>query len=119
MMIMVIDDDSECLDSFRMALTLHGYQVDDYLTPVKAIKNYDPQSVKIVITDYHLPGLNGFEVIKKILIKDPNADVIVISGDNNPGLSSRSLELGAYAYFQKPLNFCEIIETIDQIFNGG
>jgi CheY-like chemotaxis protein len=67
-----------------------------------------------VITDLHLPLVDGFELVAAIRSHQRYAKlpVVVVSGDNHPEVSSRVLQLGADAFFAKPYSPVEIRQTV-------
>jgi DNA-binding NtrC family response regulator len=114
MSIMLVDDDRECLDSLTAALRLAGFQVREFDCPVRALKEYNPHNIEVVITDYCLPGMNGIELLKKIHGINKEAPVIVISGALRGDTSTLCLDAGACAFFSKPLNLHRVITKIRQ-----
>lgn len=58
----------------------------------------------LVITDLHLPNMNGFELLQKIKETKPQTVVFVISAHNTPDNAREAKELGAAKFFPKPLD---------------
>lgn len=112
--VMVIDDDWACLQSLDSALTLNGFNVQGFVSPSRAIHQYDPNSVDAVITDFHFPKMKGTEVVKAIHRKKDDAPVIVITGDQDKHIETISLQTGASAFFRKPLEINKIIATLER-----
>jgi len=106
---MLIDDDRECLESLGTALRLNGFDVQGFDSPDQAINQYNPQTVDVVITDYHLPGIKGTEILKQIRRAKTDARVIIISGDPKKDIKKLALQAGACAFFRKPLNVKRMI----------
>lgn len=67
-----------------------------------------------VITDLHLPFLDGFDLIAAIRAQDKyrNLPIIVVSGDTDPDVRNRVRNLGANAFFSKPYSPAEIRHTL-------
>lgn len=67
-----------------------------------------------VITDLHLPFLDGFDLVAAIRAQDKyrNLPIIVISGDTDPDVRNRVRNLGANAFFSKPYSPAEIRHTL-------
>jgi DNA-binding NtrC family response regulator len=55
----------------------------------------------IVILDYNLPGLNGFEALKKIKKLNPDTEIIILSGNNDVQTAVDLLKAGAFDYIVK------------------
>jgi CheY-like chemotaxis protein len=67
-----------------------------------------------VITDLHLPLLDGFDLIAAIRAQEKyrNLPIIVVSGDTDPDVRNRVRKLGADAFFSKPYSPAEIRHTL-------
>lgn len=116
MNVMLVDDDRECLESLSSALRLEGFQVRDFDTPARALSEYNPHAIDVVITDYYLPGMTGIELLKEIHLRKTGAPVIIISGALKKNAIERiSLKAGAWAFFSKPLDIQHLIARIKQL----
>jgi DNA-binding NtrC family response regulator len=119
MTVMVIDDDDIVLESLKHALSLNGFRVSTFLSPRQALYQYEADQDKydIVISDFHLPGMNGIELMKEILKKNPGVPVIIISGNEDRELLPKSMKMGACAFFYKPLDINQLIDKLYEL--GG
>ena len=115
MNIMLVDDDRECLDSLSTALRLEGFRVSDFDNPTRALAEYNPYTIDVVISDYYLPGMTGIELLKEIHRRKSDAPVIIISGAPKKNTIERiSLKAGACAFFSKPLDIRQLIARLIQ-----
>jgi two-component system sensor histidine kinase/response regulator len=71
--------------------------------------------VPLILTDVHMPEMDGFELIKHIKIHSQIPTVIMLTSGSYPGDIARSRELGAEAYLIKPVRRSELMETIVRI----
>lgn len=83
MNILLVDDDAGSLLGMKFAIEMMGYDCDDCLSPVEAIEKYLPERHDVAVIDYHMPGINGFEVLQKMRAKNPVLKAIIISGGVN------------------------------------
>ncbi len=61
------------------------------------------EPVAAIITDLHMPHMDGFELIERVRAAgETHVPIIVISGDSDPATPERVRRLGADAYFAKP-----------------
>ncbi len=115
MTIMLIEDDPLCLESLNQALILNGFDTLGFSSPLQALNSYTEQQVDAVITDYHLPEINGIRVLKEIKKKNPRAVVIIISADEKREISCRALHAGAFSFLFKPIDIGKIIDTLKKL----
>ena len=116
--VMLIDDDEECLESLETALRLNGFNVRAFLSPGEAIREYNPQTIDVVVSDYHLPRMKGTTLLKEIHQKKADAPVIIFTGDPEKNLETFALQAGANAFLRKPFDIKEIIAIIKKLSRG-
>jgi DNA-binding response OmpR family regulator len=75
--------------------------------------------VVALITDLHLPNMDGFELIEWVRHDHHYAKlpILVVSGDTQPDTPARLLRLGANAYFSKPYSPAEICSTLEGLID--
>jgi anti-anti-sigma factor len=101
--ILVIDDEKTTLNMFRLFLTAYGHTVflaEDGETGLETFLNEKPS---IVFTDIKMPGIDGFEVLRRIKEMDPATEVIVVTGHGDMDLAVQALNLNATDFINKPI----------------
>ena len=85
---------------------------------LKILANPDFQ-VSAIVTDLHLPHMNGFELIEAIRKNGPYASVpiVLVTGESNPVTRSRAFEKGASAYFPKPYSPADIRHELERLIH--
>jgi signal transduction histidine kinase/DNA-binding response OmpR family regulator len=73
------------------------------------------EPVPLILTDVHMPDMDGFELLKHIKIHSQIPTVIMLTSGSYAGDVARSRELGAEAYLIKPVRRSELLETILKI----
>jgi signal transduction histidine kinase/DNA-binding response OmpR family regulator len=73
------------------------------------------QPIPLVLTDVHMPDMDGFELLKEIKIHLGTPTVIMLTSGSYAGDVTRSRELGAEAYLIKPVRRSELLQTILRI----
>lgn len=112
----VIADDEETIrsglkkliESYGLNLTVSGIAKDGE-EALQLIKKYQPE---IILMDINMPFINGLEVIEEINKLDTEAKIIIISGYDQFNYAQKALELGAYSYLLKPIQFREFKNSI-------
>ena len=102
--ILVIDDDAKVVDLLMLRLREEGYGVLGALTGDAGVKLAIASRPDLVMLDLTLPGMPGIDVLKHLRTINPTIKVIVVSGNINPALAREALELGAFAYVDKPFD---------------
>ncbi len=78
-----------------------------------------PDHVAALVTDLHLPYMDGFELIRRVRSDQryTSLPIIVVSGDAHPDTLERLIRLGADAYFPKPYSPTEIRQKLESLLN--
>ncbi len=103
--ILVVDDEIHVCNVLKEFLSLKGFEVHtafDGSTALSKVKEIRPH---IVLLDIIMPGMGGLEVLKEIKKIDPKVGVIMVTGVADNELAKRTIELGAYDYITKPMDF--------------
>lgn len=118
MKILVVDDETFVRDMISSYLTDKGYKDIDLAEDGQtAHKKYKNKKYDVVITDIRMPNMDGMELLKKIKEADEETltDVILITGYSDIKHSMNVLKMGAYEYFEKPIDMEKLIDTLKRI----
>lgn len=115
MNILLVDDDNHCLEGLVTVLEPAGYRCDAFTDPRKAVEAFDRSPYDLVITDMKMPGMNGIQVIKEIRSIAPEVRIIIVTGFGDVDSAISAVNNGAYAFYGKPVDFAELMETIEKI----
>ena len=110
--ILIIDDEVDICLLLEKFLTKKGYQTTSFNSGQEGINWLRNNSTNLVLCDFKLPDYNGLEILQKIKIIHPNAQVIIITGYSDVKVAVDALKKGAYDYVTKPLYPDEILHTI-------
>ncbi|KAJ8509776.1 hypothetical protein OPV22_000210 [Ensete ventricosum] len=108
------------VDSGSKALELLGLSEDQHISsPSSPDKN--EIEVNLIITDYCMPGMTGYDLLKKIKGSSSLKDipVVIMSSENVPSRIDRCLEGGAEEFFLKPLQLSDLIRLRPYMLKGG
>jgi len=73
----------------------------------------------ICVIDINLPTVSGFELVRRILVRDPSARIIMFSMNDDPIFAARAIEAGAKGYVSKSGDPCDLVEAIRHVGRGG
>ena len=110
--IMVVDDEHLIRWSLEQNLKKQGYEVCTAGTGEDALRLAREEQPDLVLLDYHLPGINGLEVLQRL--KEIDEDILVIMVTAQGGLETavNTMRHGAYDYINKPFNLDEMAIVI-------
>jgi two-component system OmpR family response regulator len=109
---LVVDDEERICRFVARALQAHGFQVDTAGSGVNALRLMAAKDYAIVVLDLLLPGMDGYEVLRRILELDPTQRVLVLSAIGDVDSKVRCLRMGAVDYLPKPFAIAELIERV-------
>ena len=110
--IAVIEDEIDVLNLYQDVLENEGYIVFAYNDPIEAINNIQqmPKEFGLVISDYRMPLINGFEVCAKLIDLNPDLKVVIISAfdlmeeDRNH----------TFTFINKPITIAKLISVVNE-----
>ncbi|MCC7203171.1 MAG: response regulator [Nitrospirae bacterium] len=103
--ILVVDDDEDILDLIERHLSNRGYEVLTAYDGEQAISLLEKLRFDLVITDLTMPKFDGMAVLKRAKEKDPNIEVVILTGHGTMDNVVEALrDGGAFDYLQKPLH---------------
>lgn len=114
MKLLLIDDELACIEAMERTLKPAGHECVLFENPLEALETFKKEHFDVVITDFKMPEMNGIEVLKEIRKLNPNTHVIILTGYANINNAIDSVNSGAYAFFRKPVDVKDFIETISK-----
>jgi two-component system response regulator PilR (NtrC family) len=110
--ILVVDDEKSMCDFLEIMLNKEGYEVTSTTSGEKALELLDNNLYSMVLTDVKMPGVDGFEVLRKTKEVSPDTVVIMITAYGSPEGAVTAIKEGAYDYITKPFRVEEVKLTI-------
>ncbi|RZB38535.1 MAG: hypothetical protein SRB2_00283 [Desulfobacteraceae bacterium Eth-SRB2] len=112
--ILLVDDEEEFVTTLAERLELRGLQARAALNGEDALHMIEADTPQIVILDVMMPGLGGFEVLRRIKAQHPQIPVILLTGRGSEKEGVKGMELGAFDYLMKPLDIEELIKKMQE-----
>lgn len=120
--VLIIDDEKPTLAMFELFLEAYGFEVLTAEKGEEGIEVFKAEHPSIVFTDIKMPGIDGFEVLKRIKTISPGAVVIVITGHGDKELANRALDLKATDFIHKPVQkeaLDAALEKAERVLENG
>ncbi len=96
--ILVIDDERSIRNTLKDILEYEKYQVDLAEDGIKGIEKVKNGEFDVVLCDIKMPGMDGIEVLEKLVELAPDTPVVMISGHGNIDTAVESIKKGAFDY---------------------
>ena len=115
--ILVADDDLEVLALVARHLSLLPAEVVEASDGEEALRLARREKPNLVVLDVMMPGLNGFEVCRKLKEQSETKDVpvIFVSGHDMGDRTSELLSLGAKGVLQKPYSVQKLMDSLEPL----
>ena len=107
MRILVVEDDALLADGLTRVLKRSGHAVDQVRTGLQADSSLRITSYELVVLDVGLPGIDGFEVLRRLRARRSKANVLVLTARDGVEDRVHGLDLGADDYLTKPFSVTE------------
>lgn len=115
MKILLLDDEADCMESLAGAIGPAGHVCTMFTSPEAAVSAYKDGHYDVVISDMRMPGMNGIQVLQALRAYNPQARVIINTGYGDVETAIAAVNNGAYAFFGKPVDIEELLETLEKI----
>ena len=111
--IAVIDDD----DSFRVALVESlsslEYKSSGYVSAEDFVRSIGGRSFDCIVTDIHMPGMSGLELMKRLTAGGAVTPVVLITARSDSQLEAKAAAAGAACLLRKPFEINDLIKCIE------
>jgi len=119
--ILIIEDEEIIVELLRVNLEAHGYKVTAASTGEEALIRLFVESVEpdIIILDVRLPGINGWNVCKRIKYNErtKGIPVVFLTAASQKRDVEKAKEVGGDLFLTKPFNPLSLVETITGMLN--
>ena len=118
--VFIVDDDESIRALYERFFILEGFNLKKSARngeeAIEFLKNFSTEP-DVIIMDYLMPGLNGLETTKKILEKNPEAKIIMVSSDST--IEKESLYLGVKNFLTKTSPLAELLTIIKETIRNS
>lgn len=113
--ILVVEDDISILMGLKDNLIIEGYTVSTSINGKEGLKMALQNQIDLLILDIMLPGMNGFEICKKVKSEKPLMPVLMLTARSSEMDKIAGLDYGADDYITKPFSISELLARIRAI----
>lgn len=115
--ILIVDDSGLTRRILRRALEPAGYSIVEAEDGLKGLDKYSEEKPDLVILDMIMPGMEGLEVLARILEQDPQAKVIISTADIQSSTRIMAKEAGALGFINKPVDADSLLKIVGDVLS--
>jgi DNA-binding NtrC family response regulator len=117
--ILAVDDDSDIVALIEQALSRHEFKVSAFTDPTAALEDFkvNCKDCGLILSDIRMPGMNGYELIKKAKEIDKQVKVVLMSAFeiNYKEFHNLLPDIKIDAFLQKPFSIQQLNNVVEKI----
>ena len=108
----ILDDDEGILFALQAMAQTQRWKVVASTHPADAQKWFVDRRIDLLLLDYHMPRMNGMEVLKILKRINPSIPILILTIEENPDLAKSLLMEGADDFISKPIRLADFVARI-------
>ncbi|MBF0486780.1 MAG: response regulator [Nitrospirae bacterium] len=112
--VLVVDDEKDFALTLSNRLQLRDIGTAAVFSGEDALSFIDEEMPEVLVLDLKMDGISGLDVLRVIKQKNPRVEVIILTGHGTDEDREMAAELGAFAYFEKPVDINKLLSTIKE-----
>ncbi len=112
MKILIVDDERAIRNSLKEIFEMEGYEVETAENGASACEMAEKEKYDAIFCDIKMPGMDGIEVLTKLISDGVETPIIMISGHADITTAVECIKKGAFDFIEKPLDLNRILITI-------
>lgn len=119
--ILLVDDEKAFLTSLQDGL--RAFQKDFSIVTansgLEALNILEKEKIDLLVTDLKMPGMDGLELISKVIPKLSELRVIIMTAYGSPEVTDKLQNMGTFRYIEKPIDFDNLADCIFEELSTG
>jgi DNA-binding NtrC family response regulator len=113
--VLLVDDEQDFLQVLKSRLQARGLEVTIASSGEQGVKEVEVgHQFDLIILDLAMPGMDGLETLRQIKSRQPEAEIMMLSGRGTIRNSIEAMKLGAVDFLEKPLELNKLLSKIGQ-----
>jgi len=113
--ILIVEDEEHLSEVIRLNIECEGYKAQVETNGLNAVERILDEEYDLVILDIMLPGIDGFEVCRRVRDADDRTPILFLTARKSPEDRITGLDIGGDDYLQKPFHLKELLSRIHAI----
>lgn len=110
--VLFVDDEEELVSTVVERLQLRDIDAQGASSGADALQRIGEQAFDAVVLDVKMPGIGGFDVIKRIKQERPGLAVIFLTGHGSEASAEEGMRMGAFDYLMKPVDIEALVKIV-------
>ncbi|MDC0335913.1 response regulator [Pseudodesulfovibrio sp.] len=110
--VLLVDDEREFVQTLSERLLMRDMGSAVAYDGESALNLIEEDEPEVMILDLKMPGIDGFEVLRRVKNERPDIEVIILTGHGSEEDRKTCMDLGAFAYLHKPVDIDVLSETL-------
>ena len=119
MRVLLVDDEERMVAALRRGLAAEGFAVDSAATGPEGLRQARSGDFDAVVLDVMLPGMSGYEVVRRLRAEDNWVPVLMLSAKDGEYDQADALDDGADDYLTKPFSFVILLARLRALLRRG
>jgi putative two-component system response regulator len=117
--VLCVDDEPVILSLVQRLLQGQGFEPTGYSDPRAAVAAFEADAFEAVITDVHMPGMDGLALMQALREQQPEIPVIVVTGHGTVDTAIKALREGASGMLVKPFTADELLSEVRRALSAA
>ncbi|MDY0361453.1 MAG: response regulator [Desulforegulaceae bacterium] len=116
--VLLVDDEVDFIQTLSERLAIRDMPSFPVSSGREALEIMDRDHPEVMVLDLKMPGVDGYEVLRKTKEISPETEIIILTGHGNENDRTRCMELGAFAYLEKPADIDILTKTMKEAYEN-
>ena len=114
--VLVVEDDPDIRKILEMFLTEKGFRVKVAEGAQLALDMLAEEPIDLILSDVRMPGMSGLDLLRHLKERDPEIQLVLMSGYSSVKDAVEAIQLGAADYVEKPIDFRRLERVLHTVF---
>lgn len=112
--VLIVDDEQELVAALVERLDIRGIDAEGVHNGTAGLERIREQDFDVVLLDLKMPGMGGFEVIRRMHEDKPDLKILLLTGHCDVENTEKARAAGAYDCLVKPVSIDTLLELLNQ-----
>lgn len=114
--VLLVDDEAEYVQTLSERLQMRDFGTAVAFNGEEAMSLAASDEPEVMVLDLRMPGIDGMEVLRRLKRERPEIEVIILTGHGTEKDRELAMELGAFAYLEKPVDIDKLSQTMKDAY---